>query len=142
MSDQISDAVVDAIITDDPRARIACETLLTNGICFIAGEITTKTYVDIPKIARAVIREIGYADGDCGFNWETSGVAVAIKEQSSDIARGVDSYKKKAPPARLFPKIWKIWALATKVQYSVTLATKPRNSCLCRSFWPINFAKD
>jgi len=95
MSDQISDAVVDAIITDDPRARIACETLLTNGICFIAGEITTKTYVDIPKIARAVIREIGYADGDCGFNWETSGVAVAIKEQSSDIARGVDSYKKK-----------------------------------------------
>ena len=95
MSDQISDAIVDAIIKEDPRARIACETLLTNGICFIAGEITTKTYVDIPKIARSVIKEIGYADGDCGFNWETSGVAVAIKEQSSDIARGVDSYKEK-----------------------------------------------
>jgi len=95
MADQISDAIVDAIIKDDPRARIACETLLTNGICFIAGEITTKTYVDIPKIARGVIKDIGYADGDCGFNWETSGVAVAIKEQSSDIARGVDSYKEK-----------------------------------------------
>lgn len=99
MSDQISDAIVDAIIKDDPRARIACETLLTNGICLIAGEITTKTYVDIPKIARNVIRDIGYTDGDCGFNWETSGVAVAIKEQSSDIARGVDSYVEKNSPA-------------------------------------------
>jgi S-adenosylmethionine synthetase len=93
MADQISDAVLDAILKDDPRGRVACETLLTNGICFVAGEITTKTYVDIPKIARGVIRDIGYADGDCGFNWETSGVAVAIKEQSSDIARGVDSFK-------------------------------------------------
>jgi len=95
MADQISDAVLDAILKDDPRGRVACETLLTNGICFVAGEITTKTYVDIPKIARGVIKDIGYADGDCGFNWETSGVAVAIKEQSSDIARGVDSYKEK-----------------------------------------------
>jgi len=95
MADQISDAVVDAIIKDDPRARVACETLLTNGICFVAGEITTKTYVDIPKIARGVIKDIGYTDGDCGFNWETSGVMVAIKEQSSDIARGVDSFKEK-----------------------------------------------
>lgn len=95
MADQISDAVLDAILKEDPRGRVACETLLTNGICFVAGEITTKTYVDIPKIARSVIKEIGYADGDCGFNWETSGVAVAIKEQSSDIARGVDSYKEK-----------------------------------------------
>ncbi len=95
MADQISDAILDAILKDDPRGRVACETLLTNGICLIAGEITTKTYVDIPKIARGIIRDIGYADGDCGFNWETSGVAVAIKEQSSDIARGVDSFKEK-----------------------------------------------
>ncbi len=93
MADQISDAVVDAILAEDPRGRVACETLLTNGICFVAGEITTKTYVDIPKIARQVIKEIGYADGDCGFNWESSGVAVAIKEQSSDIAKGVNSFK-------------------------------------------------
>jgi S-adenosylmethionine synthetase len=96
MADQISDAILDEILKNDPRGRVACETLLTNGICFVAGEITTETYVDIPKIARDVIREIGYKDIDCGFNWETSGVAVAIKEQSSDIARGVDSYKENA----------------------------------------------
>ncbi|MCL5407295.1 MAG: methionine adenosyltransferase [Patescibacteria group bacterium] len=95
MADQISDAILDAIMKEDPRGRVACETLLTNGICMIAGEITTKTYVDIPKIARNVIKEIGYTDAEQGFGYETSGVAVAIKEQSSDIARGVDSYKEK-----------------------------------------------
>jgi len=95
LCDQISDAILDAILADDPRGRVACETLLTNGICFIAGEITTKTYVDIPKIARQVIKDVGYLSADCGFSWETSGVSVAIKEQSSDIARGVDSYKEK-----------------------------------------------
>ena len=95
MADQISDAVLDAILKDDPRGRVACETLLTNGICMVAGEITTKTYVDIPKLVRNVIKEIGYTDSEYGFHWETSGVAVAIKEQSSDIARGVDSYKEK-----------------------------------------------
>lgn len=99
MADQISDAILDAILKDDPRGRVACETMLTNGICFIAGEITTKTYVDIPKIARAVIRDIGYTDAAHGFCDETSGVSVAIKEQSSDIARGVDSYKEKSSPA-------------------------------------------
>jgi len=95
MADQISDAILDAILKDDPRGRVACETLLTNGICIIAGEITTKTYVDIPKIARSIIKDIGYTDARYGFHYETSGVAVAIKEQSSDIARGVDAYKEK-----------------------------------------------
>ncbi|HLB95413.1 MAG TPA: methionine adenosyltransferase, partial [Patescibacteria group bacterium] len=95
LADQISDAILDAIIVQDPRGRVACETLLTNGICFVAGEITTKTYVDIPKIARQVIKEVGYLNAECGFCWETSGVAVAIKEQSSDIARGVDAFKEK-----------------------------------------------
>lgn len=95
MADQISDAVLDAILEKDPRGRVACETLLTNGICMIAGEITTKTYVDIPKIAREVIKEIGYTKAEYGFCWDTSGVSVAIKEQSSDIARGVDSFKEK-----------------------------------------------
>ena len=95
LADQISDAVLDAIMKDDPRGRVACEVLLTNGICFVAGEITTKIYIDIPKIARSVIKDVGYIDADSGFQWETSGVAVAIKEQSSDIAKGVDSYKKK-----------------------------------------------
>ena len=95
LADQISDAILDEILKDDPRGRVACETLLTNGICFVAGEITTKTYVDIPKIARGVIKDVGYLNAECGFCWETSGVAVAIKEQSSDIARGVDSFKEK-----------------------------------------------
>lgn len=94
MADQISDAILDEILKHDPRGRVACETLLTNGICFVAGEITTQTYVDIPKVVRQVIKEIGYREAECGFAWETSGVAVAIKEQSSDIARGVDSFKK------------------------------------------------
>src|SRR3990167_2873386 len=101
LADQISDAILDAILAEDPRGRVACETLLTNGICIVAGEITTKNYVDIAKLAREVIRDIGYSDGDCGFNWETSGVAVAIKEQSSDIARGVDSYKENAKTSEI-----------------------------------------
>ena len=95
LADHISDAILDAILAQDPRGRVACETLLTNGICFVAGEITTKTYVDIPKIAREVIKDVGYLDAECGFQWETSGVAVAIKEQSSDIARGVDAFKER-----------------------------------------------
>ena len=101
MADQISDAVLDAILKDDPRGRVACETLLTNGVCIIAGEITTKTYVDIPKIARGVIKDIGYTNAEYGFQFETSGVMVAIKEQSSDIARGVDSYKENAKTSEI-----------------------------------------
>lgn len=101
MADQISDAVLDAILKDDPRGRVACETLLTNGVCMIAGEITTKTYVDIPKIARGVIRDIGYTNAEYGFHHETSGLMVAIKEQSSDIARGVDSYKENAKTSEI-----------------------------------------
>jgi len=93
MADQISDAVLDAILTDDPLGRVACETILTNGICMVAGEITTKTYIDIPKLVRSVIKEIGYTNAEYGFHWETSGVTVSIKEQSGDIARGVDSYE-------------------------------------------------
>jgi len=94
MADQISDAVLDAILEKDPRGRVACETLLTNGICFVAGEITTDAYVDIAAIARNAIKDIGYTGNGCGFDFEASGVAVAIKEQSSDIAQGVDSFKK------------------------------------------------
>src|SRR3989344_4134529 len=89
--DQISDAVLDAILKADPRGRVAVEALVTNGVCVVAGEITTKTYIDIAKIARGVIRDIGYTDARYGFQWETSGLLVAIQEQSGDIARGVDS---------------------------------------------------
>ncbi|MDP3993936.1 MAG: methionine adenosyltransferase [bacterium] len=92
--DQISDAILDTILKDDPRGRVAVEALVTNGVCVVAGEITTKTYVDIPRVVRSVIRDIGYTDAEYGFQWETSGVMVAIQEQSGDIARGVDSYVK------------------------------------------------
>jgi S-adenosylmethionine synthetase len=92
--DQISDAILDAVLTADPRGRVAVEALVTNGICVVAGEITTKTYVDIPKIVRQVVKDIGYTNAEYGFQWETSGVMVAIQEQSGDIARGVDSYEK------------------------------------------------
>ncbi len=92
MADQISDAIVDALIEQDERSRVAVETLLTNGVCVIAGEVTTNAYVDMAKIARGVIADIGY-DG-CGFHHEVSGVMTSIKEQSSDIAQGVDSFVK------------------------------------------------
>ncbi|OGE82622.1 MAG: methionine adenosyltransferase, partial [Candidatus Doudnabacteria bacterium RIFCSPHIGHO2_01_FULL_49_9] len=93
LCDQISDAILDAILKDDPRGRVAVEALVTNGVCVVAGEITTKTYVDISRVVRGVIRDIGYTDAEAGFQWETSGVMVAIQEQSSDIARGVDAYE-------------------------------------------------
>src|SRR3989344_765122 len=92
--DQISDAILDTILKDDPRGRVAVEALVTNGVCVVAGEITTRTYVDIPRVVRSVIKDIGYTDSEYGFHWETSGLMVAIQEQSGDIARGVDSYKK------------------------------------------------
>jgi len=94
LCDQISDAILDAVLKDDPRGRVAVEALVTNGVCVVAGELTTKTYVDIPKVVRQVIKDVGYTDGDYGFQWETSGVMVAIQEQSGDIARGVDAYTK------------------------------------------------
>ncbi|MBI5135057.1 methionine adenosyltransferase [Candidatus Uhrbacteria bacterium] len=92
MADQISDAILDAILKDDPRGRVACEALLTNGVCVVAGEITTSTYVDIPVLVRSVVKDIGYTNAEYGFQWETSGLMVAIQKQSSDIALGVDRY--------------------------------------------------
>jgi S-adenosylmethionine synthetase len=91
IADQISDAVLDAIIRQDPTGRVACETLLTTGLVVVAGEITTNCYVDIPRVARETIREIGYTRAKYGFDYETCGVIAAIDEQSSDIAMGVDN---------------------------------------------------
>ncbi|MCG8417684.1 MAG: methionine adenosyltransferase [Proteobacteria bacterium] len=88
--DQISDAILDAIIVDDPDCRVACETFAKTGFILVGGEITTNTYVDIPIIARRTIEEIGYNDSAMGFDWETCGVLSAIDQQSGDIARGVD----------------------------------------------------
>jgi S-adenosylmethionine synthetase len=91
MADQISDAILDAILAEDPRGRVACETLLTTGLAVIAGEITTNAYVDIPKIVRETICGIGYDRESFGFDGNTCGVMVSIDEQSSDIAQGVDT---------------------------------------------------
>src|SRR6476660_1173355 len=90
IADQVSDAVLDAILTQDPTGRVPCETLLTTGLVVVAGEITTSCYVDIPKVARETIREVGYTRAKYGFDYETCGVITAIDEQSGDIAMGVD----------------------------------------------------
>jgi len=90
VADQISDSVLDGILAQDPFGRVACETLVTTGLALVAGEITTKCYVDIPRIVRETIRSIGYDDPHYGFDWETCSVLTAIDEQSRDIAQGVD----------------------------------------------------
>src|SRR5216684_4520345 len=91
IADQISDAVLDAILAQDPTGRVACETLLTTGLVVVAGEITTSCYVDIPRVARETIRQVGYTRAKYGFDYETCGVIAAIDEQSGDIAMGVDN---------------------------------------------------
>jgi S-adenosylmethionine synthetase len=90
VADQISDAVLDAILAQDPKARVACETLVTTGQVVLAGEITTTAYVDAPEIARQTIKEIGYTHPDIGFDYHSCGVLSALHSQSPDIARGVD----------------------------------------------------
>jgi S-adenosylmethionine synthetase len=91
VADQISDSVLDAVLTDDPEGRVACETLITTGLVVVAGEITTSTYVDIPRLVRERIAAIGYTRAKYGFDAETCGIIVALDEQSPDIAQGVDT---------------------------------------------------
>ena len=91
MADQISDAILDALLAEDPHSRVACETMVTTGLCVVSGEITTDGYVDIPGIVRQTIREIGYDREDFGFDGSTCGVMVTIDSQSDDISRGVNS---------------------------------------------------
>ncbi|MFZ0594326.1 MAG: methionine adenosyltransferase [Bryobacteraceae bacterium] len=91
IADQISDAVLDAVMAEDPTGRVACEVLVTTGICVVAGEITTRTYVDVPKVAREVIHDIGYTDAAFGFDCKTCGILNSIQAQSPDIAMGVDT---------------------------------------------------
>jgi S-adenosylmethionine synthetase len=90
VADQVSDAVLDAILAQDPHARVACETLVTTGLCLVSGEITTEAYVDIAETAREVIKGIGYTNADFGFDGKTCGVLVALDAQSPDIAQGVN----------------------------------------------------
>ncbi len=90
VADQISDAILDAMIADDPFSRVACETLCATGLVVVAGEVTTNTYVDIPEVVRGVVRDIGYTSGDMRFDADSCSVLVALNKQSNDIAMGVD----------------------------------------------------
>ena len=90
VADQISDAILDAMLEQDPFSRVACETLVSTGMAVIAGEVTTQAYVEIPDVVREVIREIGYTSGDMRFDADSCGVLVALNKQSPDIAQGVD----------------------------------------------------
>src|SRR4051794_22335820 len=100
MADQISDGVLDAVMREDPTGRVACETLVNTGLVVVSGEISTTTYVDVPKIARETIRKIGYDDAAYGFDCNTCAVITAIDEQSPDIAQGVDTaYEARTDPS-------------------------------------------
>src|SRR5499433_1872835 len=90
IADQISDSVLDTLLGQDPYSRVACETIVTTGLAFIAGEITTKAYADLPSIVRETIKDVGYTRGKYGFDAETCAVLSSIHEQSPDIAQGVD----------------------------------------------------
>jgi S-adenosylmethionine synthetase len=90
IADQISDAILDEVLKEDPFGRVACETFVTTGLTLVGGEITTKCYVDIPQVARAVIKDIGYTDPRYGFDFETCAILTSLDQQSSDIALGVD----------------------------------------------------
>src|SRR6188472_4175649 len=91
MCDQVSDAILDAIIREDPNARVACETATTTGLVIVLGEISTSTYIDIQAVVRETVRDIGYTRADYGFDYLTCGTLISVKEQSPDIAQGVDS---------------------------------------------------
>src|SRR5918996_6395520 len=100
MADQISDGVLDAVMAEDPEGRVACETLVNTGLVVVSGEISTKTYVDIPRIARDTIHRIGYTGARYGFDCESCAVITAIDEQSADIAQGVnEAYEARHDPA-------------------------------------------
>src|SRR5687767_12609267 len=100
MADQISDGVLDAVLRDDPTGRVACETLVNTGLVVVSGEISTSTYVDVPKIVRETVDKIGYNNASYGFDCNTCAVISAIDEQSPDIAQGVDTaYEARTDPA-------------------------------------------
>ena len=100
MADQISDAILDALLGQDPRSRVACETLITTGLIVVAGEITTQAQIDYPEIMRNTVREIGYTSSDMGFDYQTCAAMVALDKQSPDIAQGVNASSPGHPRSR------------------------------------------
>ena len=132
MCDAISDAILDALIEQDPMSRVACETATTTGLVLVMGEITTNGYVDIQKIVRDTVREIGYTRGKYGFDADTCAVITAIDEQSADIALGVDKAleAKKWARMRSMPLVQGI-----RVSSSDMLPMKLRNICRMPSIW-------
>jgi S-adenosylmethionine synthetase len=90
LCDQVSDAMLDECLRQDPNSRVACETATTTGVILVAGEVTTHAYVDVPHLVRGVVQDIGYTNADYGFDYRTCGVLTAIKEQSPEIAQGVN----------------------------------------------------
>ena len=129
--DQISDAILNEILTQDPYARVACETTCTTGMVQVMGEISTSCYVDIPKVVRDTVREIGYDRAKYGFDCDTCAVLTAIDEQSADIALGVDNSlesKEGASEADLA-----IGAGDQGMMFGY--AMRPRSLCRCRSLW-------
>ena len=89
LCDQIADAILDSIMAEDPYGRVACEVATTTGLVFVLGQITTKCYVDIPRVVRGVVRDVGYIYPECGFDYQSLGVLVSVNEQSVDIDLGV-----------------------------------------------------
>ena len=129
MCDAISDAILDALMEKDPMSRVACETATTTGLVLVMGEITTNAYVDIQKIVRDTIREIGYTRGKYGFDADTCAVITAIDEQSADIALGVD----------LVTKIHLILSeQVTRVSSLVMLPMRQKSICHMPSTWHTN----
>lgn len=126
--DQISDSILDAILAADPNARVAAETSVTTGLVLVAGEITTSTYVDIPKVVRETIREIGYTRAKYGFDADTCAVLTSIDEQSADIALGVDQALEAREGSMSDAEI-DASVQETKVSCSVTQRKKHQNSC-------------
>ena len=118
------------------------EALITNGVIFIAREITSDAYVEIPQIARSVIKDIGYTDARYGFHWETSGVSTAIHSQSSDIARGVDSYREGRGEKYVNENLENLGAVRPGADVRICLQRNKRTYASSDNAWPISYARD
>ena len=138
MADQISDGILDAILAQDTNARVACETLVTTGLVHVVGEISTSCYVDIPKIIRETVRDIGYTRAKYGFDCDTCGVLVSLDEQSSDIAMGVDEAKEAKDAKAVTKTNSTLSAPVIRGSCSGMLRMKRKNTCRCLFPWPTN----